>query len=112
MEDFDLWFRLAKMGTKIEYQKKVLLKYQVRQMSLSGNAVQRAERVVTAMKLLEKKYVLTGAEKERLNNKLKLSVAHLQIETGKYNLVQENFALARENFCKANKYYQNLSIRR
>jgi glycosyltransferase involved in cell wall biosynthesis len=105
-EDFDLWFRLARGGAKIEYQKKVLLKYRVHENSLSGNALQRAERAVTVFKLLEAKYLLTASEKEILKGKLQLAFAELQIEKGKYNLVRENFALARKNFREGNEHYK------
>lgn len=106
VEDFDLWFRLARIGAKIEYQKKVLLKYRVSRMSLSGDSLQRAERAVTVLKLLETKYQLGDAEKEKLESQLKLAVAALQIEKGKYNLIWENFALAREHLLKGNVYYR------
>lgn len=105
VEDFDLWFRMAKFGTKIDYQKKVLLKYRLRPTSLSGNSIQQAERPIKIFQLIEKKYVLTDAETEKLNKRLKLAVVELQIVKGKYNLIQGNFAEAQRNFCEANKYY-------
>jgi len=110
MEDFDLWFRLAKSGAKFDYQKKVLLKYRVRPASLSGSNIQRAERSVKLFQLLEKKYVLTNAEKERLKSRSNLAIAELHIEKGKYNIIQENFAEARENLREANEYFQKFKF--
>lgn len=107
-EDFDLWFRLAKSGARLDYQKKVLLKYRVRPNGLSGGNVQRGERAVAVFKSLEKNYRLTGGEREKLDKQLDLAAADLEIERGKYNLVLENFAEARLNFCEANKYYRKL----
>ena len=108
MEDFDLWFRLARLGARIEYQKKVLLKYRLHEMSLSGNSLQRAERDVTALKLIRTKYELSADEKETLNNQLKCVSAALEIERGRYNLVEENFDLARENLRSANEHYKKI----
>jgi glycosyltransferase involved in cell wall biosynthesis len=106
IEDFDLWFRMVKLGAKIEYQKKILLKYRVRATSLSGNNIQRGARSIQNLKLLRENYELSGSESERLNKSLRLAVARLQFEIGKYHLLQEEFSLARENFREANKYYQ------
>lgn len=108
IEDFDLWFRLAKSGARIEYQKKVLLKYRIHEQSLSGNLLNRLERDVTVLKLLETKYLLTASEQEKLKNRLSLVVATLQIEKGKYNLTRGNFILARENFREGNQYYKSI----
>jgi len=109
-EDFDLWFRLAKNGARLDYQKRVLLKYRVSQTGLSGSNVKRAERAAAVFKSIEKKYELTAAEKERLRTGLDLALAELEIEKGKYNLLQKNFIEARDNFRKANKYYRKLKF--
>ncbi len=107
-EDFDLWFRVARSGAKIDYHKKILLKYRVHEQSLSGNSLQRSERAIIVLKLLETKYQLTASEKEVFDSQLKTSLAELQIEKGKFNLAQENFALARENFREGNQHFQKL----
>ena len=106
VEDFDLWFRLAKSGARLDYQKKVLLKYRVSPVSLSGGSIQRAERSITGYQILEKKHDLTEAESCELKKQLELAFANLEIEKGKYNLIRENFAEARLNFREANKYYR------
>lgn len=108
MEDFDLWFRLAKAGARLDYQKKVLLKYRVSPTSLSGGSIQRVERSIAVYQILEKKHRLTGEETDKLQRQLKLSYADLEIEKGKYNLIRENFPEARRNFREANKYYRKL----
>ncbi len=53
VQDFDLWFRLAKKGAKIGYQKKVLLKYRVRPHSLSGTNIERSKRSICALDEIE-----------------------------------------------------------
>lgn len=107
-EDFDLWFRLAKSGARIDYQKRVLLKYRVSQTGLSGGSVQRAERSVAVFKSIEQKYELSETEKENLRNHLNFALAELEVEKGKYNILQKNFGAARDNFRSANKYNRKL----
>lgn len=109
-EDFDLWFQLAKSGACLDYQKRVLLKYRVSQTGLSGSNVKRAERSVAVFKSVEKKYELTAAEKEKLQTHLDFALAELEIEKGKYNLLQKNFVEASANFREANKYYRKLKF--
>jgi glycosyltransferase involved in cell wall biosynthesis len=110
MEDFDLWFRLVTSGAKLDYQKRVLLKYRVSANSLSGSNVQIAERQIKALKIISEKYDLTVSENEKVEKCLEESLAQLEIEKGKYNLTRENYAEARENFEKANAYYRKLNL--
>ena len=105
-EDFDLWLRLAKSGARLDYQRKVLLKYRVSATSLSGDNVQRADRTIAVFRTVEKKFDLTGDEREILQNQLRLAEADREIELGKYNLVHENFEQSRRHFREANKYYR------
>ena len=106
IEDFDLWFRLAKRGAVIDYQKRILLKYRLRSESLSGNGVERVRRTILLLNLLRRNHRLTSTEKEKLEHSLRLMSAALEFETGKFNLVQEKFSLARENFRAANKHFR------
>lgn len=106
MEDFDLWFRLAKSGAKLDYQKKVLLKYRVRPNSLSGSNVQRAERNIKAFDEILAKYDLTDSEQKVLDEYLESAEAELKLETAKLQLTEENYAEAKANFREANKFYK------
>ena len=106
MEDFDLWFRLAKAGAKLDYQKKVLLKYRVRPNSLSGSNVQRAERNIKAFDEIMSKYDLTDSEQKVLDEYLELAEAELKLETAKLQLTQKNYQEAKKNFREANKFYK------
>ena len=111
MEDFDLWFRLAKSGAKLDYQTKVLLKYRVRPNSLSGSNVQRAERIIKCLQIISNKHKLSESEQTALQNQLKLAEAEFFIEKGKFDLTRENFAEARQNFAEANLYHRKIKLR-
>lgn len=106
MEDFDLWFRLAKEGLKIGFQRVTLLKYRVRPNSLSGSNVQRAERELATVEIIRSKYSLTESERSASEKHFQTAIAELEVEKGKYNLTHENFSEALENFRQANKNHQ------
>jgi hypothetical protein len=110
MEDFDLWLRLAKNGARLDYQRKVLLKYRVRPNSLSGSNVQRAERGVKALEIIERKLDLNDAESRTLKKQKELAGAELELEKGKFHLTQENYEAARLHFHRANEYYRKIKL--
>ncbi|MGI8669214.1 MAG: glycosyltransferase family 2 protein [Aridibacter sp.] len=105
-QDFDLWFRFAKNGAKIGYQKKVLLKYRVSSMSLSGSNIQRAERNILILNLIKSKYDFTGEEQKVWENQMKFSEAEVELEKGKYHLKEGNYAESINHIRTANKYYR------
>ncbi len=105
-QDFDLWLRLAKSGAKIDYQKDVLIKYRVSSDSLSGTNVQRAERNITILNFVNKKYEFTLEEQKVLDNQIILCEAEAELERGKFSLVNGNYAEAEEHIAKANAYYR------
>lgn len=107
MQDFDLWFRLAKSGAKIGYQKKVLLKYRVRNDSLSGTNVERSRRNIKALNTIRDKYELNAAEKKIWLEQMQLSEAELELEQGKLSLTTNDYATARQHFAVANQYFRN-----
>ncbi|MGI8495811.1 MAG: glycosyltransferase family 2 protein [Pyrinomonadaceae bacterium] len=106
MEDFDLWFRLAKSGLHLGFQRRVLLKYRVRPNSLSGSNVQRAERELATVEIVRRKYSLTESEIAASEKHFQTAIAELEVEKGKYNLTRENFGEALENFRRANRNHQ------
>lgn len=108
IEDFELWFRLAKNGVKIGYQKELLLKYRVGMSGLSGDNIKRAERNLKSLEIISKRNELNASEKDVWQKRLESFQAHYNLEKGKTSLVEGNYAEARENFRKANKHYRKL----
>lgn len=105
-QDFDLWFRLAKNGAKIGYQREVLIKYRVRSDNLSGTNVDRAERNIRALEVIENKYELDERETEALQSQMALCEAEYELEQGKTCLVGGEYAQARTHIFEANKFYR------
>jgi len=105
-QDFEMWFRLAKRGAKLGYQQRVLLKYRVRSGSLTGNHVQQAERNVTALEGIKAKFEFTESEKTAWERQMKIASAMFNVEKGKSQIINGDFAAARQSFAAANRFYR------
>ena len=110
MEDYDLWFRLARAGARLDFQQRVLLKYRVRAGSLSGSNVQRAERSIVGLDTLARKHELSKSEKKAMAESRAEAEAELELEKGKYHLACEDFSAARACFRRANRYYRKIKL--
>lgn len=106
MQDFDLWFRVAGIGSKIGYQKKILVKYRVRLDSLSGSNVERAQRNIVALTAIKDKYQLDEVEMDAWNRQMAVSVAELELEKGKLSLTEGKYGEAKEHISRANEYFR------
>lgn len=106
MQDFDLWYRLAKRGARLGYQSKVLVKYRVRANSLSGTNVERSYRNIRALGVIAEKYGLTAAEKNVWDQQLHVYEAEYELEQGKFSLTKGDYPAARAHIAQANKYFR------
>ncbi len=105
MQDFDMWFRLAQNGTRIGYQRDILIKYRVRADSLTGTNISRAEREVSALNVIGSKYQLSGAEQIIWKKRMAVSEADLEMEKCKVCLAKNDFKQAQTHITAANNYY-------
>lgn len=110
MQDFDLWFRLARNGARIGYQKIVLINYRVRMNSLSGKNIDRAERNVHSLEVIRKKHQFDASEQAVWERQMNLYQADLKLEKAKLCLVQGDFARAQKHFSAANEFYRKPKI--
>ena len=101
-QDFDLWLRLARRGTRLAYQRRVLLRYRSRDNSLSGDEVNVHRRELRVLEKVEREYDLTPAEYPEVVSVIERRRAILEFELGKLYLTQGEFVRARESFGKAN----------
>lgn len=109
-QDFEMWFRLAKLGARIGYQRKVLLKYRSRKGSLTGNHVQLAERNISVLAGIKSKYQLTPSEETVWKNQMAKSTAMYDVERGKAEILRGDFKAARQSFASANRFYRNTKL--
>ncbi|MBK8812040.1 MAG: glycosyltransferase [Acidobacteria bacterium] len=106
MQDFDLWYRIARAGARIGYSKRILIKYRVRSEGLSGSNVERSRRNIRALEVIAEKYDLNESEQRAWDEKMLEYRAEFELEKGKYFLTAGEFAEARRHIARANDYYR------
>ncbi len=106
MQDYDLWYRLAKNGAHIGYQTDILVKYRVRLNSLSGTNVERSHRNIRALSVIRKKYGLNEGEQSVWDKQMRVYEAEYELEQGKFSLTKGDFAEAQAHIAKANEYFR------
>lgn len=99
--DFDLWFRLAKAGARIGYQRRVLLRHRVRDEGLSGDQFAMAERGISVISHLLEQSALSGPERRAANRTLRRGQAQLEILHAKEAIRRGAFAEARQRMIQA-----------
>ena len=107
-QDFDLWLRLAHNGTRMAYQRRVLLRYRSRDNSLSGDEVNVHRRELRVLEKVEREYDLSPAKRAEVVSVIERRRAVLEFELGKLYLARGEFARARESFGKANQLRRSL----
>jgi len=110
-QDFDLWLRLARHGTRMAYQRRTLLRYRSRDNSLSGDKVNVHRRELRVLEKVEREYDLSPAERAEVVSVIGSRRAVLEFELGKLYLARGEFARARESFGKANRLRRSLRTR-
>ena len=100
-QDFELWARLAHRGARLGYQRKVLLRYRVREGSLSGDAQNRLAREWKVTRHIRDAYELTVREREEVERMLERQQAAIDLERGKSFIAEGRFGEAREALAAA-----------
>jgi glycosyltransferase involved in cell wall biosynthesis len=102
-QDFELWARLAHRGARLGYQRKVLVRYRVREGSLSGDAQNRLAREWKVTRHIRDAYQLTAREREEVERMLERQQAAIDLERGKSLIGEGRFAEAREAIAGARR---------
>lgn len=110
-QDFDLWLRLARRGTRLAYQPRVLLKYRARLNSLTGDPVNSHLRELRIFEKVEQSYGLTPEERAAVEPVIRNRTALVQYELGKLYLLPRDYTRARSAFAKANSLRPDLKTR-
>lgn len=110
MQDFDLWYRIAKSGARIGYQEKALLTYRVELSGLSGSSVERSHRNIEALEVIRDKYGLEGEEARAWKRQMEVFTAEYELEQGKYFLTQGRIEEARDHIAIANRHFGKAKI--
>jgi len=110
-QDFDLWLRLARRGSRLAYQPQVLLKYRARLNSLTGDAINSHLRELLIFEKVKQSYGLTPEERAEVEPVIRNRTALVQYELGKLYLLPVDFARAREAFATSNRLRPSLKTR-
>ena len=110
-QDFDLWLRLARSGTRLAYQPRVLLKYRARLNSLTGDPINSHLRELLIFEKVEQSYGLTPEERAEVDPVIRKRTALVQYELGKLYLLPGDFTRAREAFAISNRLRPNMKTR-
>ena len=110
-QDFDLWLRLARSGTRLAYQPRVLLKYRARLNSLTGDPINSHLRELLIFEKVEQSYGLTPEERAEVEPVIRKRTALVQYELGKLYLLPGDFTRAREAFAISNRLRPNMKTR-
>ena len=102
-QDFEMWTRMVKRGSRLAYQRKVLLRYRCREGSLSGDEMNRLKREVRVYQHIAKNYELTPAEQAEVSRAIELQEAAVLVADGKIRLLGERFDEARVSFEQAHR---------
>ena len=100
-QDFELWTRLAHRGARLGYQRKVLLRYRVREGSLSGDAQNRLAREWKVTRHIADAYELTARERAEVGRMLARQQAAIDLERGKTLIAEGKFSEARSAIAAA-----------
>lgn len=108
--DFVLWLKIARVGGKIGYQRRVLLKYRVRLESLTGNSIQNIQREIDVFRRIPGMFELNDEQQAVIAKHLTRLGAEIEIERGKSYLLQKDYAAARKAFMKGNEHRRSLKL--
>ena len=108
--DFHLWLRIAKVGAKIGYQKKVLLKYRVGVDGISGDSISRVEREINAFERVRATIELDAEQQQIVARRIAGLEADLAVEHGKSHLLSGEYREAALAFRAANRHRRSLKL--
>jgi glycosyltransferase involved in cell wall biosynthesis len=109
-QDFDLWFRLAKLGARFAYHVEVLAEHRVVESGLSGDTISQLERTLAVLEAIKDRAALTASEDAALQFNMKRTLRELALENGKEKLLDKDFAGALRSFTEAKKFRRSWKL--
>jgi glycosyltransferase involved in cell wall biosynthesis len=94
-EDFDLWMRMLKTGSRIRYHREPLLHYRLRPDSLTCTPLKTYEWLLQVLDKLETILMLTPDERSALEARRTLSRMEMELAQGKESIQQHRWKDAR-----------------
>lgn len=94
-EDFDAWLRLAQIGARIGYDRKVVAKYRYRSDSASSKRIKLHDGALRVLSKTRKTMQLTSPEMDALTRTEQRLTALVRLERGKTMIVNGDFDTAK-----------------
>ncbi len=110
-EDYDLWLRVAKQGSRLAYQEQVLLNKRMHGASLSSDRQRLHESALCVLEKSKNEPGLSQDVKEAIAEQSARLTALVKLEQGKVHLSRGDFAGAQEAIKEANSFFMNWKLR-
>ncbi len=110
-EDYDLWLRMAQQGSRLAYQRKVLVCKRMHQTNASSNLIKLFESALFVLDRTERSSELTDKERAALRQRVTTIEAGWRLEQGKAKLCHADFSAAAEDIRASNNYYQSRRLK-
>lgn len=110
VEDFDLWLRVIKQGSRIVYHRDVLARYRRRQGSLTANPIWLSEHVLKVLTKTKQTMELTSSERVTLDNQLEHFHALLRLHQGRHAFFSGDTAGAIDRLTEANRFFRKRKV--
>jgi glycosyltransferase involved in cell wall biosynthesis len=107
VEDFDLWARLLGYGGRMEYDRRVLVRFRRRKDSLSADPVWMGEHLMQVLSKLDRTLPLSDADRRLLRERQAYFGAMLELAIGKRAFVRLDTAAAVAHIERANEYFKS-----
>lgn len=106
-EDFDLWLRIVKMGGRIAYHRRVLVRYRRRRGSHTSNPVWLYGHVLKVLDKADQTLSLTDSERETLERERRHYRAMLRLYEGKKAFFEGDAQAAIDGLAEANAFFKS-----
>jgi glycosyltransferase involved in cell wall biosynthesis len=111
VEDFDLWARLLGHGARIEYDRRVLVRFRRRKDSLSADPVWMGEHLMRVLSKLDRTLPLPDTDRRLLRERQAYFGAMLELAKGRRAFFGLDTAAAVAHIERANEYFKSRRLR-
>ena len=107
VEDFDLWLRVIKQGSRIAYHRDVLARYRRRTGSLTADPIWLSKHILRVLEKVRETMRLTPSELETVDLQQQRFHALLRLHEGKRAFFSGDTAGAIHGLTEANRFFRN-----
>jgi hypothetical protein len=109
-EDIDMWMRIARLGGRIAYQRRVLGCYRRHAGSLSSNRVSMGEGFLAVLAKAERDPGLTAAQRDAVERQVAVEQNKLELHKGRDAFLAGDAAAAVSHLRRANAQQKSLKL--